>query len=341
MGPAKKQRASRRVLGSGPQALETSAQGFGCMGITAFYGKPLEDEAAIAVMKHAFDHGVTHFDTAEVYKAIAEDGSTIYNEIVVGKAIDTIGRSNVEVATKYMPSLHGDDMTPELVVEACRASCQRLGVSSVDLYYVHRIHPKVSVEKQALAMKACKDAGLTKHVGLSEFSPDNLRTFHKICPVTAVQQEWSLVNRDLEDELVPLCRELGIGIVAYSPLCRSLLSGVLSNKEGDIKASRYPRFAAENIEKNTALVADVLKMASDRGVTPAQLSLAWVANKGEDVVPIPGTTKIAHLDDNLAARHITLSEEDLEKIAAVVPCDQFQGERYTGGGPALTFRAQM
>jgi aryl-alcohol dehydrogenase-like predicted oxidoreductase len=158
-------------------------------------------------------------------------------------------------------------------------------VDYVDLYYLHRIHQKIPVEDQARAMLACKEAGLAKFIGVSEFSPENLRIFHEICPVTCVQQEWSLINRDLEEDLVPTCRSLGIGIVAYSPLCRSLLSGEISSiadlSGEDLRPSRYPRFAAENLSKNAQLVKDVSKMASDRSVTAAQLSLGWVSNQGD------------------------------------------------------------
>jgi aryl-alcohol dehydrogenase-like predicted oxidoreductase len=317
------------------------------MGITSFYGKPMDDNDAVALMKHAFDAGVTHFDTAEVYRCKAEDGETvIFNEVVVGKALAVMGRENVQVATKYYPALHSEEeMSPESVVAACKASCDRLGVACIDLYYLHRIHPTATVEDQAAAMAACVAAGLAKHVGVSEFSPENLRRFHAVCPVTCVQQEWSLVNRDLEEELVPCCRELGIGIVAYSPLCRSLLCGEVKSqadlREGDLRASRYPRFAAENLTQNAQVASSVAGLAQARGVTPAQLSLAWVSSQGKDVVPIPGTTKVAHLDDNLAARAVLLSEEECALVAAAVPLDQMAGDRYVGGADANTFRAQM
>lgn len=336
--------AGKRTLGSGGAALRSSALGFGCMGITAFYGEPMADEDAVRLMAHAYANGVTHFDTAEVYTAKAKNGLTIYNETVVGKAVKAIGRENVEVATKYMPALHGKEMNAQTVLAACRASCERLQVEYVDLYYVHRIHPDVPVEEQAFAMKAVVDAGLAKHIGLSEFSPDNLRRFHAICPVACVQQEWSLLNRDLEADLLPTCRELGVGIVAYSPLSRALLTGSLRSaadlKPGDLRTARYPRLSAENIPKNAAVADRVRATAEKYGVTSAQLALAWVSNQGPDVVPIPGTTSIKNLDANLASRSLLLSEAELAEIAAQVPSELVSGERYHGGAAAGTFRAQ-
>ena len=200
----------RRTLGSGDAALEVSAQGFGCMGMTAFYGKPMDDADAVLLLQHAFSQGVTHWDTAEVYTCTADDGSVVYNETVVGKAIKAVGRRHeLQVATKYLPLLHSEsEMTAEMAVSACKASCARLGVEFVDLYYVHRLHPTVPVEDQARAMLAVQRAGLARHIGVSEFSPRNLRAFHAICRTTCVQQEWSLMNRDLEEDLVPLCRLL-------------------------------------------------------------------------------------------------------------------------------------
>ena len=237
----------RRTLGSGTAALEVSAQGLGCMGITAFYGKRMEDERAVALLRHAFDRGVTHWDTAEVYTCEAADGSLIYNESVVGKAIAAVGqRECLQIATKYLPTHHSADaMSAAMVLTACRESCARLGVPSVDLYYVHRLHPAVPVEQQAKAMLAVREAGLAKRIGVSEFSPRNLRAFHAVCEVTCVQQEWSLMTRDLEADLVPVCRELGIGIVAYSPLCRKLLSAEVHSladlDEGDLRPMRVCR----------------------------------------------------------------------------------------------------
>eukprot|EP00746_Dinoflagellata_sp_MGD_P003998 gnl/MRDRNA2_/MRDRNA2_107740_c0_seq1.p1 gnl/MRDRNA2_/MRDRNA2_107740_c0~~gnl/MRDRNA2_/MRDRNA2_107740_c0_seq1.p1 ORF type:complete len:387 (+),score=82.33 gnl/MRDRNA2_/MRDRNA2_107740_c0_seq1:184-1344(+) len=340
---SKSKAGSTRILGSGTAALHTSALGFGCMGITAFYGTPMADDDAVQLMKHAFDEGVTHFDTAEVYTSKSEEGQTIYNETVVGKAIQVMGRENVQIATKYMPKIHGDEMTSAMVLAACQASCKRLQVDSVDLYYVHRFHDKVPVEEQAFAMKAVVDAGLARHIGVSEFSPENLRRFHAICPVTCVQQEWSLMNRDLEEDLVPTCRELGIGIVAYSPLSRALLTGELKSasdlKSGDLRASRYPRLSAENIPKNAAIAERIRAHADKRNVTPAQLALAWVSNQGEDVVPIPGTTRIKNLDDNIKSCNLTLDSRDLKDIAAAVPLEQVSGDRYHGGNGAMTYKA--
>lgn len=321
-----------RTLGRDETALTSSALGFGCMGITAFYGEPLPDEDAVKLLLHAYEHGVTHFDTAEAYRATAADGSTIFNETVVGKALQSMDRGNVLIATKYAPGLHGNQATSDLVLEACRASCERLQVSHVDLYYAHRFAADTTVEEQARAFKAVMDAGLAKRIGVSEFSPKNLRAFHAICPVSCVQQEWSLFNRDLEEELLPTCRELGVGVVAYSPLSRSLLSCELQSaenlKQGDLRTSRYPRLSVDNIPKNAALAENLKPLAEKHGVSPAQLALAWVMGQGVDVVPIPGTTQIGHLSDNMAARALTLSREDLEEIASAVPTEHVSGERY-------------
>eukprot|EP00929_Paragymnodinium_shiwhaense_P112709 TRINITY_DN80977_c0_g1_i1.p1 TRINITY_DN80977_c0_g1~~TRINITY_DN80977_c0_g1_i1.p1 ORF type:complete len:340 (+),score=59.72 TRINITY_DN80977_c0_g1_i1:85-1104(+) len=336
-----------KTLGSGAQALIVSAQGFGCMGITAFYGKPIADEDAVAVMKHAADNGATHWDTAEAYHAKLEDGSIKWNEEVVGKAIAVVGREKLTIATKYQPMMHDNTLTAEQAVEACRASNKRLGIDCCDLYYVHRLAKNTPVEEQAKAMNAVLEAGLAKHIGVSEFSPKTLRAFHAICPVTCVQQEWSLMNRDLEDELVPCCRELGIGIVAYAPLCRSLLSGSVKSSADlgggadDMRPARYGKLFAGNLEKNAQLIEAVVQIAKDFKVSAAQLSLAWVANQGSDVLPIPGTTKIPHLEENLASRSVVLSSDQMDLIAAAIPQDQIAGDRYAGGPVAATFKENL
>ena len=314
--------------------------------MTANYGDPMPKADAIELMKNVYENGVTFWDTAEAYCCEMPDGTTLFNESVLGDAIRTLSlpRDQLQLATKYMPTTHGDTMTPETCVAAAKASCERLGVDCIDLYYVHRFHPKVPMEEQARAMLAVKEAGLATHIGVSEFAPESLQAFHAICPVTAIQNEWSLMNRDLEEQLVPVCRELGIGIVAYSPLSRSLLTGTVTSVEqlsggsADNRPARYPRFLPENISANAKLVEGVKVLASERGLTPAQLSLAWVASQGEDVVPIPGTTKIANLLSNVAAQsggaEKLLSAEECALVAAAVPHDQVVGERYTGGDAA-------
>lgn len=340
----------RRTLGSGSAALEVSAQGFGCMGMTAFYGKPMCDGDAVALLQHAFASGITHWDTAEVYQGKDDAAATVYNETVVGLGIAAVAqRDQLQIATKYMPKLHEpkDAMTAAMVVAACRESCARLGVDAVDLYYVHRLHPTVPVEEQAAAMAAVQAAGLAKHIGVSEFSPANLKRFHAVCAVTCVQQEWSLMTRDLEEDLVPLCRELGIGIVAYSPLCRKLLTGEIASAEdlgeGDLRTSRYGRLEPGNLAANAALAARVGAMATARGLTAAQLSLAWVASQGDDVCPIPGTTSIAHLDDNVASSKAPrLAEDERAAVAACVPAAEVRGNRYAGGDATTgTYKANM
>jgi aryl-alcohol dehydrogenase-like predicted oxidoreductase len=216
-----------------------------------------------------------------------------------------------------------------------------LRVQDVDLYYVHRLHPKVPVEQQAAAMLAVKEAGLARHIGVSEFSPKNLEAFHAVCPVTTVQQEWSLINRDLEEDLLPACRRLGVGVVAYSPLSRSILSDEvvdagkttrqLAGDAADVRAARYPRLSEENLPKNAALARGVRALAKERGLSLAQLSLAWVESQGEDVVPIPGTTKISHLEDNAKAMGVVLTSEESALVRAAVPADKVVGARFAAG----------
>lgn len=308
----------------------------------------MEDEHAVALLKHVFESGVTHWDTAEVYTCAAPDGSVIYNESVVGRAIASIGqRDKLQIATKYMPTVHSaDEMTVSMVLAACRASCARLGVASVDLYYVHRLHPTVPVEQQAQAMLAVREAGLARRIGVSEFSPNKLRAFHAICEVTCVQQEWSLMNRDLEEDLVPVCRELGIGIVAYSPLCRKLLSAQVHSledlNEGDLRPTRYGRLQPENLAANGRLADRVAELGRARGLTAAQLSLAWVQSQGDDVCPIPGTTSPAHFDDNVqAACRLPLTEEERELVAAAVPAAAVQGTRFAGSATQFTYKENL
>jgi len=190
--------AATKTLGTAAAAMRSSGLGFGCMGITSFYGKPMADADAVALLQRAAALGATHWDTAEAYHVKRADGSVEWNESVVGKGVAAVGRTKLQLATKYNPHMHGGQLTAELALAAARASCERLGVDSVDLYYVHRMAPKTPLAEQAAAMNAVKEAGLASCIGVSEFSPENLRAFHAICPVTAVQQEWSLMNRDLE-----------------------------------------------------------------------------------------------------------------------------------------------
>mmetsp|Transcript_10528 Transcript_10528/g.27069 ORF Transcript_10528/g.27069 Transcript_10528/m.27069 type:complete len:344 (-) Transcript_10528:50-1081(-) len=342
---------AKRVLGSGAAAMEGSAQGFGCMGITAWYGKPLADADAVALLKRAFELGITHWDTAEVYQGKNAAGELIYNETVVGKGVAAVGdRGKLQIATKFHPSCHDGEMSPEVCVAACKASCERLGVDYVDLYYVHRFHPKLSAEDQAKAMLAVQHAGLAKHIGVSEFSPKSLRAFHAVCPVTAVQQEWSLMNRDLEEDLLPVCRELGVGVVAYSPLSRSILSDEVADAgqttpqaagdADDVRAARYPRLNADNLPKNAEIARGVRALAKERGLSLAQLSLAWVASQGDDVVPIPGTTKLPHLGDNAKAMGVVLVPAEADLVQAAVPLDKVAGARFTAGD-AATYKGNL
>lgn len=345
-----------KVLGSGEHALEVSSIGLGCMGITSFYGKPMPEEDALRLIQRAVDNGVTLLDSAESYTAELEDGSILANETVIGKAVKLVGRDRVQIATKFMPhdehhpkgsgafkDLVPGPLTPEHLLAACRASLRRLDVEYVDLYYAHRYDYTVPLEVQAQAYKAVLDAGLAKHIGVCEMGPETIRAWHAICPLTCIQQEWSLMNRDLEESIVPTCRELGIGIVAYSPLSRALLTGALRSvedlKDGDKRDKRYPRTSAENIPKNAALAERLDPIADRHGVTRAQLALAWVSNQGPDVVPIPGTTRIANLDANIGSMSLSLSREEVDEIAVAIPEDEIAGVRYHAGD-SVTWKGQ-
>lgn len=330
---------ARRTLGSGEAALEVSAQGFGAMGMTCCYGKPMDDESAVRLLTHAFESGITFWDTAEVYTCDGEDGNTIFNEAVIGKAIAAIGkREQLQIATKYMPASHAppDEMSPAMVLEACHASCQRLGIESVDLYYIHRPHPTVPIEAQARAMRAVLAAGLTRCIGVSEFSPNNLAAFHAVCPLTCVQHEWSLMCRAVEAELVPRCRELGIGLVCYSPLGRKLLTAEVRTskdveREGDCRRELFGRFGPGSLESNAVLAQGVASLARERGMTGAQLSLAWLSSQGDDVVPIPGTTSLAHLEENIqAAAAGNLSRAEINLVESLVPLSAVRGDHRPG-----------
>jgi aryl-alcohol dehydrogenase-like predicted oxidoreductase len=313
--------------------LEVSALGLGCMGMSEFYGATDEHEA-IETVHRALDLGVTFFDTADLYGSGA-------NERLVGRAIGG-RRDDVQVATKFGQRREGDrrwiDNSPEWIREACDASLDRLGVEQIDLYFMHRRDPDVPIEESVGAMAELVREGKVRHVGLSEVSAATLRDACAVHPITALQSEWSLFTRGLEDEIVPAARELGVGIVAYSPLGRGELGGALSiDDEADFR--RYlPRFQAENRERNLALVERVREVADEIGCTTAQLALAWLLHQGEDVVPIPGTRRVRYVEENAAAADIHLTEEQLARIESVVPTGAVAGERYPPAGMATVER---
>jgi aryl-alcohol dehydrogenase-like predicted oxidoreductase len=317
-------------------ALEVGAQGLGCMGMSEFYG-PGDDAESIATIHRALDLGVTLLDTADMYGWGA-------NETLVGQAIRD-RREAVVVATKFANvrgpngeflGIRGD---ADYVREACDASLRRLGVDHIDLYYQHRVDPKVPIEETVGAMAELVAAGKVRYLGLSEAGSSTIRRAAAVHPITALQSEWSLWSRDIEESVVPTCRELGIGIVAYSPLGRGFLTGRYKSTESladnDFRRVGQPRFAEGNLERNLAIVAALEELASARGVTAGQLALAWVQHRGRDVVPIPGTKRQRYLEENVAAVGIELSEVDLKAIESVAPVGSVAGTRYAEGSMKL------
>jgi aryl-alcohol dehydrogenase-like predicted oxidoreductase len=309
--------------------LEVSAQGLGCMGMSEFYG--LGDEAeSIATVHRALELGVTLLDTADMYGAGA-------NEELVGRAIAD-RRDQVVLATKFGivrsedPTARGVRGDAAYVKQAAEASLRRLGVDHIDLYYQHRVDPDVPIEETVGAMAELVREGKVRHLGLSEAGPETIRRAHAVHPITAVQTEWSLWSRDIEEAVAPVCRELGVGVVAYSPLGRGFLTGRFTSKddfaEGDFRRLGQPRFAEGNLERNVAIVESLRAVASRHGVTPGQIALAWVQHRGDDVVPIPGTKRRKYLEENVAAESLELRDEDLKTIEAAVPLDAVAGERY-------------
>jgi len=315
-----------RELGRG--GLEVAAVGLGCMGMSEFYG-PSDDAASIEVLHHAIDRGVTFWDTADMY------GSG-HNERLVGRALRGC-RDAVVLATKFAiqrgadGSFLGVSGRPEYVREACDASLRRLGVDHIDLYYQHRVDPEVPIEDTVGAMADLVHAGKVRFLGLSEAGAGTLRRAVGVHPIAALQSEYSLWSRDLEDQILPTCQELGIGLVAYSPLGRGFLSGAIRSPEDlaeDDWRRMNPRFQGEAFEHNLELVRRIEELASTKGCSPAQLALAWVLARGEDVVVIPGTRRAERLDENAAALDVELTAADLAEIDAVIPRDLVTGTRY-------------
>jgi aryl-alcohol dehydrogenase-like predicted oxidoreductase len=298
------------------------------MGMSEFYGRTDEGEA-IATIRRALELGVTFLDTADMYGPFT-------NEKLVGRAIAG-RRSDVELATKFgnvrgengeRLGIRGD---AEYVRRACDASLERLGLDHIDLYYQHRVDPNTPIEETAGAMAELVEAGKVRHLGLSEAAPETIRRAHAVHPITALQSEYSLWSRDPEDEVLPTVRELGIGFVAYSPLGRGFLSGRIRSVDdldtGDFRHD-HPRFRGGNFERNLELLARVNEIAEEKGVSSAQLALAWVLHKGEDIVPIPGTKHVRYLEENIAAADIELTAGDLARIEEAFPKGATAGERY-------------
>jgi aryl-alcohol dehydrogenase-like predicted oxidoreductase len=328
---------SRRL---GPSGLQVSELGLGCMGMSEFYSPQETDDAeSIRVIHRYLDAGGNFLDTADMY-------GVGHNETLVGKAI--VGRrASVVVATKFgnvrgpngeFLGVRGD---PAYVRQCCEASLRRLNIDTIDLYYQHRVDPKVPIEDTVGAMAELVRAGKVRHLGLSEAAPATIRRAAKVHPIAALQTEFSLWSREVEAEVLPTVRELGIGFVAYSPLGRGFLTGQFKTFD-DLPADDYrrnsPRFQGENFKRNLELVEKIKAIAARRGCTPGQLALAWVLAQGKDIVPIPGTKRIRYLEENLGAAHLELTPEERREIDAVFPAGSAAGERYQAQGMAAVNR---
>lgn len=313
----------------GSQGLEVSKQGLGCMGMSAFYGPPKPEDEMIALIHHAIDSGITFLDTSDLY-------GPFLNEILLGKALKGI-RDKVQLATKFGVCFDESGEVkvsghPSYVRSACEASLKRLDVDYIDLYYQHRVDITVPIEATIGEMKKLVEEGKVKYLGLSEASASTIRRAHAVHPITAVQLEWSLWTRDVEEDIIPTCRELGIGVVVYSPLGRGFFSAGAKILEGlaetDFRKVGQPRLNADNLGKNERLFIQLHGLASKKGCTPGQLALAWVQHQGEDVVPIPGTTKVKNFEENVGALQVKLSREEIEEISALFHVDAVAGDRY-------------
>jgi aryl-alcohol dehydrogenase-like predicted oxidoreductase len=311
----------------GSQGLTVSRQGLGCMGMSEFYG-PRDDAESIATIHRALELGVTLLDSADMYGPFT-------NEELVGRAIAG-QRDQVVIATKFA-NVRGEDGSflgvrgdPPYVREACEASLRRLGVDHIDLYYQHRADPNVPIDDTVGAMAELITAGKVRHLGLSEAAADTIRRAQAVHPISALQSEWSLWSRDIEDEVIPAARALGVGIVPYSPLGCGFLAGQIRSPEtlarGDFRRGT-PRFEGENFARNLDVVERVRTIATEKGVTPGQLALAWVQAQGDDVVPIPGTKRRAYLEENVAALDVQLTAEDIAELEAVASTSAVSGAR--------------
>ncbi|HXP79377.1 MAG TPA: aldo/keto reductase [Verrucomicrobiae bacterium] len=327
-----------RQLGkNGPQV---SALGLGCMGMSFAYG-PTDDEESLRVLRRYFELGGNFLDTAEIY-------GPYKNEELLGRFLREVPRDRVIVATKFgfrigSGGVRSVDGSPENVRRACDGSLQRLGIETIDLYYQHRVDPKVPIEETVGAMAKLVSAGKVRMLGLSEASPETVRRAAKVHPIAALQSEYSLWSREVEaNGVLATCRELGITFIPYSPLGRGFLTGAIQKLE-DLDPTDWrrtnPRFGEKALQENLKLAAAVKELAGEKGVTPAQLALAWVLAQGQDLIPIPGTKRLRYLEDNMGALRVNLTESDRKKISERVAQFQIVGERYTPDMMALVQRA--
>ena len=325
----------------GKNGTKVSALGLGCMGMSFAYG-PANDEESLQVLHRYLQLDGNFLDTAEIY-------GPYKNEELLGKFLSEIPRNKVVVATKFgfrfaPDGTRGLDSSPANVRRACDASLGRLGIETIDLFYQHRVDPKVPIEETVGAMAELVSAGKVRTLGLSEAGPETLRRAAKVHPIAALQSEYSLWTRDVETNgVLATCRELGITFVPYSPLGRGFLTGTIQNVNGldstDWRRTNYPRFQEQALQANLKLAAAVKELAAEKGITPAQLALAWVLAQGQDMVPIPGTKRVRYLEENMAAINVHLTEAELKKIAARVAEFEIVGERYTPEMLALVQRA--
>lgn len=312
----------------GSQGFEVSKLGFGCTGFTGINNNaPVSEELAVSIIKHAFDKGITFFDTSDICGPHT-------NEVLVGKALKQLPRDEVQLATKFgMVRIEPNQVivngTPEYARSCCEASLKRLGVDYIDLYYQHRIDTSVPIEDTMEELTKLVNEGKIKYIGLSEASPETIRRAHTVHPITAVQMEWNLWTREIEEEIVPLCRELGIGIVTYSPLGRGFFAGkaMVESLPANSFLQSLPRCQGDNLEKNKILFGKVQYLAGKHGCTPAQLALAWIVHQADHLVPIPGTTKTKNIDANVGSLRVKLTNEDLQEISDMIPINAATGNR--------------